>query len=134
MARKPESELSFSEWMELRIGRTLATGIIDPETKDVLKVSEAKTPVLEALTEKRAEFFRTQHGIAGAIIDKAGAQARADKSDPFTYDRVLSHFKCGFPMSIDDYQVDFRPEQREYTSHGETIRYSVDVPVNMKRP
>lgn len=63
-------------------------------------------------------------------------QQKANLSDPFTFDRVMTHLLCGLCI-MSDYAVEFRKEARIVvnsltTAQGKT--YSVEVPHNMKRP
>lgn len=62
--------------------------------------------------------------------DVAKKQQHADRSDPFTYNRVMSHLLTGLCL-ISDYEVEFRNEPR-MTENGKS--YSVQVPCNQKRP
>ena len=63
---------------------------------------------------------------------KARLMARADPSDPFTYNRVLTHILNGVCVAS-DYDVEFRKETR-YTEREPRKAYKVDIPCNMKRP
>ncbi len=64
----------------------------------------------------------------------AQAQAKADPSDPFVYNRVYSELMQGLGDTINDYDVSFKEESRSYTSeNGEEKTYSVEVPYNRKR-
>ncbi len=65
-----------------------------------------------------------------SCIAIASKQKTANRSDPFTYDRVMSHLLGGLCM-LSDYEVDFRNEPR-MTESGKS--YSVQVPMNQKRP
>ena len=66
----------------------------------------------------------------GACITVANKQRQANPSDPFTYNRVMSHLLSGVCM-ISDYEVEFRNEPRT-TETGKA--YSVQIPCNQKRP
>ena len=74
-----------------------------------------------------AAYNRTQ---LLACLNVADKQQHADKSDPFTYDRVMAHLLGGLCM-ISDYEVEFRNEPRT-TETGKP--YSVQIPCNQKRP
>ena len=64
----------------------------------------------------------------------AQAQAKADPSDPFVYNRVYSELMQGLGDTINDYDVSFKKDPRSYTSeNGEEKTYSVEVPYNRKR-
>ena len=74
-----------------------------------------------------AAYNRSQ---MSAVIDVAKKQKAANPSDPFTFNRVMSHILNGLCM-ISDYEVEFRNEPR-MTDSGKS--YSVQVPFNQKRP
>jgi len=59
----------------------------------------------------------------------AGKQAFAARSDPFVYDRIMSHLLGGLGL-ITDYEVSFINEPR-VTEAG--TPYTVQVPNNQKR-
>ncbi len=65
-----------------------------------------------------------------ACIAVANKQKHANPSDPFTYDRVMSHLLGGLCL-ISDYEVEFRNEPRT-TESGKS--YSIQIPCNQKRP
>lgn len=61
-------------------------------------------------------------------ITAATKQQKASPSDPFTFNRVMTHLLHGLCL-ISDYDVQFRKEARK-TATG--ISYSVEVPCNKK--
>ncbi len=61
-------------------------------------------------------------------IATATKQQKANRSDPSTFNRVMSHLLNGLCL-ISDYDVQFRKEGRK-TATGAS--YSVEVPCNMK--
>lgn len=77
--------------------------------------------------EARAAYYRKRHRARVERI--ARDQARADRSDPFTYSRVKAHLERGIGQ-LEDYEVDFVPHTY-YTPQGEP--YVLPVPVNQKR-
>lgn len=81
--------------------------------------------------DARIAYFRS---LPGMIEEKALEQARADRSDPFTYARVRAHYLAGVPMSPDEYSVEWGREIRTATFEGRKVEFSVQVPRNVKRP
>jgi len=58
--------------------------------------------------------------------------ARADRSDPFTLARALTHIRVGIVRSsVEAYEASFMPETRK-DALGNS--YVVTMPRNMKRP
>lgn len=69
--------------------------------------------------------------VARRAKEQADIWAEVDKSDPFTRDRVMSHFDNG----LTDYDGELVKEQRTYIgADGIEKVYSVDIGRNMKRP
>ncbi|MCH7605381.1 hypothetical protein IID24_05330 [Patescibacteria group bacterium] len=81
--------------------------------------------------EKRIAYFRS---LSGMIEGKATDQAKADRSDPFVYARVLAHYLAGVPMSPDEYSVEWGKELRTTVNGDRRVEFSVEVPRNVKRP
>lgn len=77
--------------------------------------------------EARAQYHGTKQ--AQTVERLCRDQARADRSDPFTYSRVKAHLMQGIGR-LEDYHVDFVPKPC-VTPDGE--EYVLPVPVNMKR-
>ena len=69
------------------------------------------------------------------VEELADDMARAEKSDPFVRDRVVSHIKNGVGVDARRktycYGVDFFREERQTLGGGSRM---VEVPKNMKRP
>jgi hypothetical protein len=74
-----------------------------------------------------AKYNRSQ---MQACITVASKQRAANPSDPYTYDRVMTHLLGGLCM-ISDYEVEFRNEPRT-TETGKP--YNIQIPCNQKRP
>lgn len=79
----------------------------------------------------RVAFFKSKLGL---IEHKAHEQAKADRSDPFTYARVRSHYQNGLPMSPDEYSVEWGKELKTTIVNGVKVEYPISVPRNIKRP
>ena len=82
---------------------------------------------MSSIYEKRASYHKQ---AAQQVRHIASQQAKADPSDPFSFNRHASHLLNGV-TEMGDYNVDWRTEYR-VTSKGD--RYSVQVPCNVKRP
>ncbi|KKM21708.1 hypothetical protein LCGC14_1632810 [marine sediment metagenome] len=80
--------------------------------------------------DARIAYFRS---LPGMIEEKAQEQARADRSDPFTYARVKAHFNAGVVVEPGDYSVEWGREIRTATFGDRRIEFSVQVPRNVKR-
>ena len=66
------------------------------------------------------------------LLQGAEDYARADRSDPFTLARALTHLRVGIVRSSGEaYEASFMPEMRK-DAMGNS--YVVAVPRNMKRP
>ena len=76
----------------------------------------------EAAREARIVYFRSRSDM---IEEKAQEQARASKSDPFTYSRVRSHFLAGVVVDPDDYFVEWGREIRTTTLGGRQVEFAV---------
>ena len=74
-----------------------------------------------------AEYNRTQYTEMRKV---ATDQAKADPSDPHTYNRVMSHLQNGIATGS-DYSVTFQPMERTLADGS---RFTVMVPSNMGRP
>ena len=72
--------------------------------------------------------------VPGLIEGKALEQAEADKSDPFTYARVRSHYRNGTVIEPDDYRVEWGKEIRTAHLGDQKVEFAVKVPRNLKRP
>ena len=78
------------------------------------------------MTLRPGEYYR-EH--SHAILALASKFKKADSSDPFVFNRVVSHILNGVGQP-EHYNYEFKLEYRT-TENGE--KYSVMVPVNMKR-
>ena len=74
------------------------------------------------------------------MLAAAERYARADKSDPFTYNRILSHIENGV-ASVNNgkdkhgyYDAEEYAEHREYQHEGRTVKYTVPAFKDMVRP
>ena len=76
----------------------------------------------------KCAYYRQKHALACRV--RALEQAKADKSDPHTFNRVLSHLLNG-PAELDDYGVEWQAVQKR-TAQG--AEYALMVPINMRRP
>ena len=81
--------------------------------------------------EARIAYFRS---LPGMIEEKAREQARADRSDPFTYARVRAHFHAGVVIEPSDYSVEWGREIRTAVLGERRVEFAVAVPRNVKRP
>ncbi len=79
------------------------------------------------MSQALATYNRTNLALCQATALK---QQKANRSDPFTYNRVMTHLLNGLCL-ISDYNVQFRKEPRK-TAQGAS--YSVDISWDMKRP
>ena len=60
---------------------------------------------------------------------------KADRTDPFTRSRIAAHMKRGIASSSNGYEADVDSEPREFVNaRGDTIKYTVPVYTNIKRP
>ena len=81
--------------------------------------------------EARAAHYR---GKARARVEQTALDhARADRSDPFTYNRITSRLFAG-TEDLDDYHVDWRKETRKVQTQNGTIDYTIEVATNRKVP
>lgn len=78
--------------------------------------------------KRKCAYYRAEQRHACHF--RARQQAMADRSDPFTYARTMSHLLHG-PAELDDYNVDWVPRVCK-TPQGD--EYTLMVPVNMRRP
>ncbi len=85
----------------------------------------------EIAREARVAYFRS---IPGLIENKARDQAKADRSDPFTYARVRAHFLNGTVVEPDDYSVEWGRELCTSVFGARRVEFAVTVPRNVKRP
>lgn len=70
--------------------------------------------------------------LTDSMIQSAEDFAQADRSDPFTRDRVLSHYRSGVAKP-GDYSVRFRRETTTVIGYGgRPIDKTVHVPFDMK--
>ena len=82
--------------------------------------------------DRYQEMFGSHESVATNM-------ARADKSDPFTYARVMSHQQIGLHIKqtkdgvVNCYNADWRKESRTVEFAGEHLHFEVDVPHNMAR-
>lgn len=72
-----------------------------------------------------ATYNRANMTLCTATATK---QQKANRSDPSTFNRVMTHLLGGLCL-ISDYDVQFRKEMRK-TATGAS--YSVEIPHNMK--
>lgn len=92
-----------------------------------LKLKDKPPPTSTISRKSLGDYNRSHHHAAMRI---ANDQARADPSDPFTFNRVASLLLGGFCM-ISDYRVQFRKEERT-TESGDP--FVIEVPYNIQRP
>ena len=85
----------------------------------------------EAARRARVAYFLANPTL---VEEKAQEQAKADRSDPFTYSRVRSHYRNGIVLETSDYDVEWGREVRNTSFAGRDIEYVVAVPRNVKRP
>lgn len=76
---------------------------------------------------RKSAYYRAEHMQACRAL--AMAQARADRSDPFTYSRVMSHLLDG-AAEMDDYTLEWQAKQHR-TAQG--AEYVLMVPINVRR-
>ena len=66
------------------------------------------------------------------ILTNARNYAAADRSDPFTYSRVLSHINSG--VAYNEYEAEPYQEERVIKlGNGQEMRFTVTAYKNMKR-
>lgn len=122
----------FHNWLLKRVRSSVSGGVVDPETSRYVQIANARARTLIAITDARGQYQRDR--FKQSIEQQALDQARADRSDSFVYNRVLSHLRSGV-AGLDSYSVDFRKEEVEVGSTdngGTTITMIRHIAMNQK--
>lgn len=67
-------------------------------------------------------------------IEGAKLFAAADKSDPFTFARAMTHINVGICNDAAAYEAEAQAESRSYEFSGQTVEYVATGYRNLKRP
>lgn len=125
--------LSINDWMSGKISKACSGVILDHDTNEIVDVRTARASTFLGHTHRLGNYQREKYKLV--IPDIANNQAKADKSDPFIRDRVLTHLRGGL-CTINDYQVEFDKVEIPLTDiEGNNVGVMhQEVPKNMKRP
>ncbi len=120
-------------WMTGRINQASKGVILNHETKELVRVSEAPSRIFLEHTSRRGAYNREFYTVQ--VERSAADQAKAEKSDPFTRDRVRTHLHVGL-CNMEDYKVEFKKGEVEILDfEGKTMITIVrETPTNMSHP
>ncbi len=120
-------------WMTGRINQASKGMILDHEAKQLIRVNEAPSRIFLEHTSRRAAYNRDFYTVQ--VERSASDQAKAEKSDPFTRDRIRTHLRGGL-CNMEDYSVEFKKKEEDVLdlSGKAVITIVTETPTNMKRP